>query len=337
MATIYDIAKKANVSAMTVSRVINNSGSIKESTRKKVEEAIKELNYIPNSAARSLVSKKSNLLALLITDVTNPFFTKVARGAEDKAQQMGYQLMLCNTDESVEKESKYIDVLLAAGVDGVLFTPSGEKSKKNLRKLAKHGIPFTLIDRKVQGINCDVVLGDNHEGTRQLLQHLIDLGHEKIAIINAPLDISTAHDRYQAYVNTLKMNGLSVDERLVLKSHYKKENATNNIEYILSLSKKERPTAIFATNNFIAVETIRALREKKLEVPHDMAFVCFDDLDHHATIDPFLTVASQPAYDFGFTGVQFVIERVEGTAPQEFRKIQFQTELVVRKSSGGQL
>src|SRR5690625_2779728 len=189
MATIYDIAKLANVSPMTVSRVINDSKNVSESTRAKVNRAIQELNYIPNSSARYLTSKKSNILSLVITDIRNPFFTKLARGAEDKAKQMGYRLMLCNSDEDIEKESDYITMLISTGVDGVMITPSRDHSRKNLRTLNKHNIPFVLIDRKINGIEADAIHGDSKNGTRELLTHLIELGHERIAMINGPLDV----------------------------------------------------------------------------------------------------------------------------------------------------
>lgn len=177
---------------MTVSRVINNKGNISEKTREKVEAVIKELNYIPNSAAQSLNIKKTKLLSLIITDITNPFFTKVARGAADKANQMGYQLILCNTDENYEKESEYINALISKRVDGVIIAPTGDQSTKNLKKLIKNRIPFTLIDRQIEDVSCDRVLGDNYEGTKLLLQHLIDYGHQRIAMVHGPLTISTS-------------------------------------------------------------------------------------------------------------------------------------------------
>ena len=131
MVTIYDIAKEANVSAMTVSRVINNAENVSENTRRKVELVIEKLNYVPNSSARSLVSKKSKILSLLVTDIANPFFTSVARGAEDKAMQMGYQLMLCNSDENVDKESKYIHMLISTRIDGALIARKCLINKKH--------------------------------------------------------------------------------------------------------------------------------------------------------------------------------------------------------------
>ncbi|TCP29640.1 LacI family transcriptional regulator [Scopulibacillus darangshiensis] len=333
MVTIYDIAKRANVSSMTVSRVINNSGTVKEETRKKVEQIIKELNYIPNSAARSLNIKETKILSLIITDITNPFFTKVARGAEDKAKQMGYRLLLSNSDESLEKESEYINMILSSGVDGVLIAPSGDQSKKNLRTLIKHRIPFVLIDREVDGIQSDVVMGDNFDGTRKLIEHIIQQGHRKIALINGPSNISTARAREKAFIETLQLSGIQPEENLMYNISFKQNNAEKIVEKLVSLKKAERPTAIFAANNFIAVDTVKALRDLGKSVPEDMAIVCFDDPEPIPGFNPFLTVAAQPDYNFGYLGVQLLIERIEKKGPQGFQRIVLPPEIHISKSS----
>lgn len=333
MVTIYDIAKKANVSPMTVSRVINNSGKISEATRQKVEKVIEELNYIPNSAARSLISKESKILSLLITDITNPFFTRVARGAEDKARQLGYRLLLSNSDENLEKESEYVTMLISTGVDGVLFAPAGDGSKKHLRTLIKHRIPFVLIDRSIEGVQSDLVLGNNREGTRMLIEHLIEQGHQNIALINGPSNVSTARERQLAYEETLKLADLPINPKLIVESHYKRDDAHSAVEKLLQLPRTERPTAIFAANNFIAINAIRSLREQGVRVPEDIAVACFDDLEPVSSLNPFLTVAAQPAYNFGSIGTQLLIERIEGTAPPEYRKIILPPELIIRQSS----
>jgi LacI family transcriptional regulator len=333
MATIYDIAKKANVSPMTVSRVINHSKLVSEPTRRKVQQTIKSLNYIPNKTARSLVLKESKLLSLIITDITNPFFNNIARGAEDKALQMGYQLLLSNSDESIEKESNYIKLLISTGVDGVLICPTGDGSGKNLKTLTKYNVPFVLLDREVKGIECDLVLVDNHEAIRKLINHLIEQGHEKIALINGPTHISNAREREKAYREVLTLNSLPIDEALIFATHYIQDSTSEIISSLLSLSSKKRPTAIVATNNFVGVNTIKALRKHRMNVPRDIAVVCFDDPEPISDFNPFLTVASQPAYSFGSMGTQLLIERIEETAPKQYRKIVLSPELLIRESS----
>src|SRR5699024_3637859 len=171
--------------------------------------------------------------------------------AEDKAKQMGYRLLLCNSDENIDKESDYINMLISTGVDGVLITPSEDKSKKNLRTLNKHDIPYIKVDRKIEEINCDEIHGYSKEGTIKLLEHLIQLGHKKIAIMNGPLNISTARQRQQAYMDTLIASNLNVDEDFIFQSHYKSKEMNGNITKLLSYPIEKRPTAIFAANNVI--------------------------------------------------------------------------------------
>ncbi|WEG11082.1 LacI family DNA-binding transcriptional regulator [Pullulanibacillus sp. KACC 23026] len=333
MVTIYDIAKKANVSAMTVSRVINKSGKISKETRKKVESVIKELNYIPNNSARNLITKKTKILSLMITDISNPFFTSVARGAEDKAMQMGYQLLLCNSDENFEKESKYMDMLISTGTDGVLIAPANESSKKNIQKLTKHAIPFVLLDRNIQGLECDQVLSDNSATTRTLIEHLIDQGHKRIAIVNGPLDVSTARERHQAYIDTLRIHGLTIDENLIKESQFRESNVSDTIQQLLNLSPDRRPTAIFATNNFIGFNTLKFLFKLGVKVPEEVAVVSYDVIPNYSENESILTVAEQPAYNFGYMGTQLLIERIEGTAPEKPRKIILPAEIHFRASS----
>ncbi|GHH97829.1 LacI family DNA-binding transcriptional regulator [Neobacillus kokaensis] len=334
MVTIYDIAKKANVSAMTVSRVINNSDKISKQTREKVEAIIKELNYIPNSSARSLISKKTNILSLMITDIANPFFTSVARGAEDKALQMGYQLLLCNSDENIEKESKYIDMLISTGTDGVLIAPASDLSKKNIHKLTKYKIPFVLIDRYISDLKCDQVLSDNETTTRKLIEHLIELGHKRIAIINGPLDIATSRERHQAFCDTLTLHGLEVNKNWIHQSElFRDSDVTDIVSNLLELPAEKRPTAIFATNNFLGLNTVKALKKHKINIPEDIAVVCYDGVPNYTENEPFLTAAEQPSYNFGYLGAQMLIERIENTCPEVPRKIVLPAELYIRESS----
>ncbi|MDQ0338325.1 LacI family transcriptional regulator [Caldalkalibacillus uzonensis] len=330
MVTIYDIAKKANVSPMTVSRVINNSGNISEKTRKKVEKVIREMNYIPNSAARSLISKETKILALLITDITNPFFTKVARGAEDKALEKGYRLILSNSDENLYKETDYFKTFISTPVDGIIFAPTGDESKKNIQLLNDHQIPFVLVDREIPGIQCDQVLGDNHSGSRQLLDYLYQKGHRKIALINGPATVSTARERQKAYMEFMREHSLVIHPEWILETNYKQGGAITAVETLLSLPNKDKPTAIFAANNFIAIDAINTLKKYNYDPPHDIDIVCFDDLESYSWFPPFLTVAVQPAYDFGYTATQLLIERIEKKSPTTERKVILTPKIVYR-------
>lgn len=332
MITIYDIAKKAGVSPMTVSRVINKSGNVSDVTRKKVEKIIKEMNYIPNSTARSLVSKKSKVLSLLITDITNPFFTKIARGAEDKAMEMGYQFFLYNSDEKLNKETEYVKMILSAHVAGVLFAPAGDQSLNNLQTLIKYDVPFVLLDRHVEGIQSDLVHGDNFLGTKKLIKYLVERGHKRIALINGPSNVSSARERLSAYKYMLRQFNIPIYQHLIFETNYKYDTMKDHIMKLLSLPESEKPTAIFAANNFIAAKTIKALQEHDVTALKDMDIVCFDDLNPMSDIDPFLTIASQPAYEIGEIGTQLLIERIEGKAPKVFRKVTLPPKLLIKQN-----
>jgi LacI family transcriptional regulator len=333
MVTISDIAREANVSLMTVSRVINGSPLIKESTRLKVEKVIRELDYVPNKQARTLKSKESKLVSLVIPDISNPFFTNIVRGAEDKAHQKGYQLLLGNTDENHVKEGKYINMLISTSVDGVLIVPANDDSLANLKMLVKRRIPFVYVDRKVDKIAADSVSGDNLHTTRQLLKHLLELGHKRIALINGPETLSIARERAQAFQDTLKLAGIELNPSFMIETHFKMNNFDEIISKLVSFKNGERPTAILAANNFIGVNTLRALGALNLRVPEDIAVACFDDPDIIPDYNPFLTVAKQPAYDIGFIGMQLLIERMQKEAPATFRKIVLPAELIVRSST----
>jgi len=329
--TIYDIAKQANVSAMTVSRVINNTGRISAATRERVKAVMAELNYVPNSMARSLVKQETKMLSLLITDITNPFYTTLARGAEDMAKRNGYKLLFGNSDEDYGKERDYVDMVLSTRVDGVLFAPAGDGSAEHLRLLQRHGVPFVLLDREVPDVAADQVLGDSREGARRLVEHLLSLGHTRIAMVGGRQDVSTARLRYAGYADALKLGDVPFDPALVFEVGYTSFEAGGLVDALLSAERP--PTAVFAANNFLALAVIRALRNRGVRVPEDLSVVCFDDFGEAIVLDPFLTVAQQPAYEFGSLGMQLLIERIGGAAGAAPRKIVLPSELVVRQSA----
>ncbi|PYI55150.1 LacI family DNA-binding transcriptional regulator [Paenibacillus flagellatus] len=331
MVTIYDIAKQANVSAMTVSKVINNTGKISEKTRARVKKIMEEMNYVPNSMARSLVLQETKMLSLLIPDITNPFFTTLARGAEDAAMRLGYKLLFGNSDESLTKEKEYVDMILSTRVDGVLFSAASDLSEPHLQTLRKHRIPFVLLDREVPGVESDAVTGNSREGARKLVEHLVGLGHRRIALVNGSLSVSTARDRLDGYKDALKLNDIPFDESLAFESSYKHFEDEGMLRRMLELP--DPPTAVFAGNNFLAVGLIRKLLELGVKVPDRMSVVCFDDLGA-SVIDPFFTVASQPAYQFGAMGIQLLVDRIKGATTPEWKKLVLPSELIVRGSSG---
>ncbi len=330
MPNIRDVAKLARVAPITVSRVINNSGYITEETRQRVQEAIEALGYVPNSLARSLRSRKTRMLALILTDITNPFWTTVARGVEDAASDAGFSVILCNTDESETEQERYLRIILEKQVDGVLLVPVRDPLEP-VSAVRAQKVPVVVLDRRVpEDLETDVVRGDSEGGAYRLVNLLISLGHRRIAILTGPHDVSTAEDRVAGYRRALREAGLDWEQ--VLYGEF-----TLDSGYQLacrSLKSEPRPTAYFAGNNFLALGALRALRESGVKVPEQVVLVGFDDLPEALMIDPFLTVAKQPAYDMGHKATELLLARLSGQAPEKFQDIVLPVEIVVRRSSG---
>lgn len=327
MSTIGDVAKRAGVSAMTVSRVINNSGYISQETRERVELAIAELGYVPNALARSLRFKQTKTIALVLTDITNPFFTTVARGVEDTASEQGFSVMFCNTDESQDEEAEYLNVLVQKQVDGVLLVPA-VSSSESVTFLRERGVPFVVLDRRIPEVPVDTVRCDSELGAYQLTQHLLDLGHRRIAVLSGPAAVTTAADRVKGYCGALEAAG---GTPLVVYGTFTQEGGYRMAQQVLSAAP--RPTALFAANNFIAIGALRALREAGLRVPEDVSVVAFDDLPAAIVINPFFTVASQPAYEMGQRATALLLDRLNGKETFQAQEIILPTQLIVRESS----
>jgi len=331
MVNIRDVAKLAGVSPITVSRVINNFSAVNSATRERVNEAIEELGYVPNTLARSLRSKQTCLIALVLSDITNPFWTTIARGVEDKAGENGFHVILCNTDENPEKEANYINVLLQRRVDGIILAPT-TNDKNRLRAIKRHALPCVLLDRRVNGFKCDSVVSDGREGARQMTQRLIRLGHRRIAIIAGPSNISTGQERVEGYRQALREHKLPVDEGLIAHGIYTPDSGYQFAKQMLKLEPK--PTAIFAGNNFMAVGALQALREEGLRIPQDVALVGFDDIPQGSLISPALTVVSQPAYEMGVAAAESLLSRLSGKYRGKPRDIVFDVSIIIRESCG---
>jgi LacI family transcriptional regulator, galactose operon repressor len=330
--TIKDVARLSGVSSMTVSRVINGSERVSLETRQRVESAIAELGYVPSRLARGLIRQKTGTLALIVPDVANPFFTLIVRGAEDVARRAGYRMILADTRADLTIERDVIEEMLAHRVEGIMIAPVSDRSKGHLQRLATYGVEFVLIDRTVSGIESDVVTGDNVGGARRLVEHLISLGHRRIGFITESDEVSTARDRRQAYEAALAAAGLSYDPSLIVRSTVDPPGGFEGMRRLLELD--EPPTAVFTVNNLVALGAIEAVRAHELEVPDDIALVCFDDIEYASRLYPFLTVMAQPAETLGTLGTQLLLERIEGRAPEHPRVVVLPAQFVVRRSCG---
>jgi LacI family transcriptional regulator len=335
MSRISEVAERAGVSAMTVSRVLNNSGYVRAATRQRVELAIAELGYVPNALARQLRSKRTKMLALVLSDISNPFFTTIARGVEDAASARGFAVMFCNTDESDEEESRYLRLLVERQVDGVLLVPA-QNAAASLRLLRTHSIPVVVLDRRAAR-RVDNVRCDSEEGAYALARHLIGLGHRRIAVLTGRRAISTSADRVAGVRRALAEAGIALDGSLVRYGGFNfgdKNVADGRLmaQEVLAATD-DPPTAIFAANNFIAFGAVRALRDLGLKIPDDISVVAFDDLPVEWVDEPFLTVAAQPAYDIGRRAADLIIDRLEGERNASGESVVLPFEVIVRRST----
>jgi LacI family transcriptional regulator len=319
---------------MTVSRVINNSGYASREARARVEAAIAETGYVPNALARSLRFKQTKTLALVLSDITNPFFTTIARGAEDVANRHGFNVIFGNTDESESKQAEYLTIMVQKQVDGVLLVPA-LSTEGPVAFLRNRGVPVVVLDRRVPECSTDCVRGDSAQGAYALTRLLLELGHRRIAILSGPPEVSTAADRVAGYQQALAEAGLTCDPTLALRGRLRQEGGYQMALAALALT--ERPTALFAANNFIAIGAYRALQDAGVRVPDDMALVAFDDLPQALILEPFLTVAAQPAYEMGQIATELLLARLAGTAPRDCQEVVLPVEIIVRRSSGGPL
>lgn len=330
MPTVLDVAKRAGVAPITVSRVINNSGYISQATRERVEAAVKELGYVPNTLARGLRSKRTRTLALVVTDITNPYFTLMARGVEDVAGDANYTVVYCNTDESETKEEKYANILAQRQVDGVLLVPACG-NVKTIKFLLSNDIHVVALDRRISGVKIDSVRSDSEDGAYHLIKLLIGLGHERIAMIAGPKDVSTSVDRVAGYRRALIEAGLGDNEQV----YHGAFNQQSGYEFTKqAMTQSRKPTAIFGANNFIAIGIIKALRDFKINVPGDVSVVAFDDFPESMLVAPFLTFAEQQAYEMGRMATELLLKRISGELSGGYQKFVLPTAIIERGSVG---
>jgi len=329
MTTIRDVAKLAGVAPITVSRVLNNTGYVKPETRQRVEQAAAELHYVPNMLAHSFRSSRTNTLALVLTDITNPFWTTVARGVEDVASVRGYSVFFCNTDENEAKQERYLAALLRRRVDGVLLAPASSDGAA-VEALLRQNVSVVVLDRRVEGVQVDTVRGDSSDGAYQLVRHLVDLGHRRIALLSGPANLSVSRERAAGYERALCAVGQPLDPALMLSGDFSVQSGRAMMQILLTLP--DLPTAIFAANNFIAAGALSAMREVGLRTPEDISVVVFDDLPDPYVTAPMLTVVAQPAYELGQTAARLLLQRLAQPAGEVYDEI-LPVRLIVRQST----
>jgi DNA-binding LacI/PurR family transcriptional regulator len=307
---IKDVAQFAGVSPATVSRVLSDKGLVRESTRTRVLAAIRELGYKPSRVARSLRVRSSQIIGLIISDIENPFFTSLVRAVEDVAYEHGYAIFLCNSDEDREKESLYIDLMIAEQVAGVILTATQETGS-SCCKLVQTGTPTVSVDRRVLDCELDTVVLDNIQGAFNLTEHLIQMGHTRIGVITGLTSMTTGRERYEGYCEALSAYQIPYEPELVKFGQPTVETGHQHTQALLSLDNP--PSALFTGNNMFTVGALHAIREAGLQIPDDISIVAFDDPEWTTLIDPMLTVVAQPTYELGQKAAQLILQRIANT------------------------
>lgn len=335
--TIRDVAKEANVSIATVSRVINKSGYVSESTKEIVLEVIRKLNYKPNEVARSFSSDKGKIIGLILPDITNHFFANVARGVEDLAEVNGYQVMFSNTDNNLISELNALEMFLKQNVGGIIICGSVQSQNPNMNML-KESLSYYLnqtsiivVDRKMDMKCHGIVAVDNKLGGYLATKHLIQLGHKRIALLNGPKYLKPSQDREAGYKQALEEGGLSGLENFVSYGDYTFESGIEQANAFLA--QKEKASAIFATNDLIAIGAIQRLQKENIRIPEEMAVVGYDDSLLAALVSPPLTTIVQPAYTMGKTAMEMLVKQINDPNRKVEEKL-FDPYLKVRSTSG---
>jgi LacI family transcriptional regulator len=331
MATIHDVAKKAQVSISTVSRVLNGTAFVNSDIRKRVEEAMQELAYQPSPAARSLRVNRSRIIGLLISDLQNPFFMSLTQGVEDEVYRNEYSLLLCNSHEDPQRERQYLDILCAERVAGVIIVPTREHLKTGLADFRKHNIPIVAVDRRIKDNNIDAVLVDNLLGAREAIAHLIQNGYRRIGAITGLQSITTGRERTEGYRQALEEAGLPFDASLVRSGTFQRESGYRLAQELLEIIPPI--DALFAGNNMIGMGALDVIHEKHLRVPEDLAFIVYDELPWVVPGFGGLTTVDQPVYDLGRAAAQCLFQRLQKSGPQSRQEIILTPRLTIRNSS----
>lgn len=333
--TIKDIASYTGFSVTTISLVLNNKANkIPQHTKDLIMDAVKKLDYRPNQVAVGLVKKRTQTIGLIISDVSNVFFSTLAKGVEDACRKQGWNLILCNTNDVHERDLSYIEVLAAKGVDGVLFCMSRdsdkEKAKESIELLKRLKIPFVMIDRYLEEADCSSVIVNHMQGGYAAAKHLLGLGHRRIGCVTGPLALQDSKERYMGYQKALKEYGLVCEPEWIFEGDYDWESGMRAAEYFSGEGLDV--SAIFAFNDMSAYGVYNGLKKKGYSVPGDISLIGYDDIFFSEILDVPLTTVRQPVYDMGVEGVKLLLEEVDSGVHTK-KCITFQPELVIRESA----
>jgi DNA-binding LacI/PurR family transcriptional regulator len=326
--TSREVARRASVSIATVSRVLNQMPNVSPEVQDKVLRAVKELNYQPSRTAQRLRAQKSQVVGLIVSDVENPFFTSVVRGIEDFLHKQNYSVVLCNSDEDPAKELRYINIMLAESVAGVIVSPAFE-SKPHIQSLLDRRIPVVTIDRLLKGVEVDSVVANNYGSSFEAVSYLIRQGHRRIGLVSLPLATLPGEERCEGYKGALMANGIPVSQELIAIGDAKEVSGYESAMHLLQT--EYQPTALFCANNLMTLGALRAIKDLGLHVPQDVSIIGFDDMLWSPLLTPPLTCVAQPTYEMGQRAAELLLERIHRRdAPVDHA--QMDSKLILRES-----
>ncbi|MEN1835063.1 LacI family DNA-binding transcriptional regulator [Pseudomonas lijiangensis] len=329
MATIKDVAALAGISYTTVSHVLNKTRPVSDPVRIKVEAAIAQLDYVPSAVARSLKAKTTSTIGLLIPNGINPYFAELARGIEDHCERNGFCVILCNSDDNPEKQRNYLRVLLEKRVDGLIVSSVGG-DVSIAGGLAEVRTPLVIVDRELEGIEADMVRIDHEHGAYLATRHLLDLGHRDIACIGGPDNTVVADMRFVGYRRAMQEAGIEVLPEWTIHSDF---TSSAGHEAAVGLLAGNRPTAIFAGNDVIAIGVLRAAAERNIVVPRELSVIGFDDIQMSRYVYPALTTVGQSIMQLGETAAEMLLSRIVGTSTELPGRRLVTPSVVVREST----
>ncbi|MBG9565518.1 substrate-binding domain-containing protein [Brevibacillus agri] len=331
--TIADVAKKAGVSKTTVSRILNGHlEHATEETRERILAVIRELDYRPNALARGLKQSKTNVLGIVLSNLQNPFWARVLEGVEDACRSMGYSLMICNSNEDPDLEEEYIKGLQMRQVDGIIINPT-MKNFALYEALLNYKFPVVAVNRKMSGLEVDMVVMDNIKGSTLAINQLWENGRRNIAIMLYPFEgVSPRIERIEGYKQALRNNGAEIRDNLIQVVPEKKgliKEATKEL-----IRKSPDIDAIFSTNNMMTLEILEAIKELNLRVPDDIALIGYDETVWSKHLDPPLTTVSQPAFEMGELAAKSLIKKIQSKRSTKPKTTVLEPELIIRRSCG---
>ncbi len=332
---MQDVAREADVSIATVSRVFNKQSYVNKETEKKVLRVAKRLDYRPDRVARRMRVKSTDslIIGLILADMENPFFTEIARGVEDVAYKNKNAVMVSNSDEKPDKEKFYLDTMISERISGLIIAPT-TNNYETIQKISEDGYPVVCVDRHPEQLILDTVTINNEQGAYLAVKRLIELGHKRIGIINGLPRLTTTTERFEGYRKAMREAGLALDKQLIVFADSRETGGRKKAATLLEL--KNPPTAVFTSNNLMTLGFLEEIYNRKLNIPEDIALIGFDDMPWALALNPPLTAVKQPGYELGVTAAELLLKRLSEPTRNTVN-IMLNPELIIRKSCGSRV